>query len=114
MLNLRQLNSANNAEADSDAQHLSQFSVDFRVPSNFLGNIGEPLDHGQSERSYEDGHYDRYAGLEKQIRVGVDLESPELATTPSGTLPDDEPGLVCLHSAASVAGVAGSSGSSWD
>ena len=44
----------------------------------------------------------------------MDLESPRLVATPSGTLSDDEPGLICLHSAASVAGVAGSSGSSWD
>ncbi|EKM56346.1 uncharacterized protein PHACADRAFT_207607 [Phanerochaete carnosa HHB-10118-sp] len=49
ILNLRQLDYAAN-ESSSDAQHSSHFSVRFGVPSDFLGNIGEPLDHGQSER----------------------------------------------------------------
>ena len=44
MLNLRQL-SQPGGDATSAAEHFSRFSVNFRVPSDFLGNIGEPLDH---------------------------------------------------------------------
>lgn len=57
MLNLRQSNrSGRPSSIDSRAQHFSQISVNFRVPSDFLGNIGEPLDHGQSDRLC-DGDY---------------------------------------------------------
>lgn len=51
-------------------------------------------------------------GLERQTRVEVNLKSPKLAETPSGMLSDDEPGLICFHSAASVTGIARSSESS--
>ena len=55
MLNLRQLGDSE-PSANSDAQHFSRFSApNFKVPSNFLGNIGEPLDHGQAERYVHDG-----------------------------------------------------------
>ncbi|EKM56359.1 uncharacterized protein PHACADRAFT_207613 [Phanerochaete carnosa HHB-10118-sp] len=55
MLNLRQLNHVEGESgSNSDAQHFSRFSVSFNVPSDFLGNIGEPLDHGQLERMKED------------------------------------------------------------
>ena len=46
MLNLRQLDRSPH-EHNSDADHLSRFSVSFRVPSDILGNIGEPLDLSQ-------------------------------------------------------------------
>ena len=56
MLNLRQSNKSEQViSTDSRARHFSRFSISFRVPSNLLGDIGEPLDHGQSERRlYED------------------------------------------------------------
>ena len=52
MLNLRSLNYADTPPPeDSDAQHFSRFSHPmFRHTSVLLGNIGEPLDHGQAER----------------------------------------------------------------
>ncbi|EKM60227.1 uncharacterized protein PHACADRAFT_189362 [Phanerochaete carnosa HHB-10118-sp] len=56
ILNLRQFNHAAEAsENSSDAQHFSRFSVNFRVPSDFLGNIKNPLDHGPPERAGENG-----------------------------------------------------------
>lgn len=59
MLNLRQLNPTTQAsENNSEAQHFSRFSMSFRTPSDFLGNIGEPLDHdqvGQMEEGADNG-----------------------------------------------------------
>ncbi|EKM56281.1 uncharacterized protein PHACADRAFT_207561 [Phanerochaete carnosa HHB-10118-sp] len=49
MLNLRQLSHASD-EISSGNEHSSSRSVNFRLPSDFLGNIGESLDHGQAER----------------------------------------------------------------
>lgn len=57
MLNLHQLNHAA-SKSNSDAQHFSRFSVSFRIPSNFLENIGEPLDHGQSKQMEENDDRD--------------------------------------------------------
>ena len=55
MLNLRQPNRPEQASSTgSGARHFSRFSISFRIPSDFLGNIGESLDHGQSERLHED------------------------------------------------------------
>ena len=51
MLNLRQFNKSEHSQASSGAQRLSQLSApNFRISSGRLGNIGEPLDHGQAER----------------------------------------------------------------
>ncbi|EKM60189.1 uncharacterized protein PHACADRAFT_246036 [Phanerochaete carnosa HHB-10118-sp] len=56
ILNLRQLGPATEAsEPGFGAQHVSRLSLRFGVPSDFLGNIGESLDHGQSEHIEE--HY---------------------------------------------------------
>ncbi|GJE99246.1 hypothetical protein PsYK624_154960 [Phanerochaete sordida] len=46
MLNLRQFGQANTPTGTTE-WHSSRFSVSFRVPSDILGNIGEPLDHSQ-------------------------------------------------------------------
>lgn len=44
MLNLRAFSGPGRADSgESDAAHFSRFSISFRVPSDFLGNIGEPL-----------------------------------------------------------------------
>ena len=59
MLNLRQLNHAAD-DSDSDAQHFSRFSVNFRVPSDFLENIGESLDHSRARAASEDGGDDSF------------------------------------------------------
>lgn len=49
MLNLRQLNTETTLEGSTAAEHFSRFSSPhFRVPSNFVGNMGEPLDFGES------------------------------------------------------------------
>ena len=51
MLNLRQFNNLECSTSNSNMEHLSKFSVvNFRVPSEFLGNLGEPLDHNQAEQ----------------------------------------------------------------
>ena len=56
MLNLRQSNKSEQVlSTDSRARHFSRFSISFRMPSNLLGDIGEPLDHGQSERRLYEG-----------------------------------------------------------
>ena len=55
MLNLRQFNdAAGPSTTNSDVEHFSRFSVNFRVPSHLLGNIGEPLDHNQSDQWRDD------------------------------------------------------------
>ena len=84
MLNLRQLNNTDNTETNSDAHHFSRFSVDFRVPSDILGNIGEPLDHSQSERLHE-GEPDEPEGPveDSEAGPGADLESAGPVAGPS-------------------------------
>lgn len=56
MLNLRQLNQTEGSHANSDAQHFSRFSVpNFRiVTTDFLGNMGEPMDTSPTEPSGDD------------------------------------------------------------
>ena len=83
MLNLRHLNMAENAQNDLDAQRFSQFSIDFRAPSNILGDIGEHLDHSQSERLHEDDLNDSTVTSEERPRGGVDLESASPVAGPS-------------------------------
>ena len=85
MLNLRQLNKTDNADTTSDAQHFSRFSIDFRVPSDLLGNIGEPLDHSRSERLPEDAPDEHeLAAEESETSADAGLESAEPASEPSG------------------------------
>lgn len=78
ILNLRQLDSTA-SESNSDAQHFSRFSVNFRVPSDFLWNIGESLDHGQLERAEDNGDDDKCVageprdGLEEGYAHQLDL-----------------------------------------
>lgn len=107
MLNLRQLNKTDNSEANSDVQHFSRFSIDFRVPSDLLGNIGEPFDHSQSERLHEDDHQDRAAPTGRQSEDGVDMESVSPIAGPSGVCKDYEELGVDLESTAPVAGSSG-------
>lgn len=45
MLNLRQCYST---DLDTDAAHFSRFTVSFSTSLSILGNIGEPLDHGEA------------------------------------------------------------------
>ncbi|EKM60270.1 uncharacterized protein PHACADRAFT_189403 [Phanerochaete carnosa HHB-10118-sp] len=54
ILNLRQLNHATGS-SNSDVKHFSRFSLHFRIPSDCLGNIGEPLEHGQPKMMLEGG-----------------------------------------------------------
>ena len=55
MLNLRRSSgSRGESITNSEVRHFSRFSISFRVPSNLLGNIGESLDHSQSERLHDD------------------------------------------------------------
>lgn len=71
LLNLRQLNAAEQSPPNSDAQHFSRFSApNFRVPSDFLGNIGEPLDYGQVERYIQGDNVDGDMGEHSNSRDG--------------------------------------------
>lgn len=70
ILNLRQLNHTVNT--NSDAQHFSRFSVSFRVPPNFIGNIGEPLDNGQSEREVQEDSGDDDSCVAREPRDGLE------------------------------------------
>ncbi|EKM60186.1 uncharacterized protein PHACADRAFT_246031, partial [Phanerochaete carnosa HHB-10118-sp] len=60
-------------------QHFSRFSVSFRVPSDVLGNIGEPLDHGQSEQVEEAGDVDGHCVVDEPrdgLEGGFALQAP--------------------------------------
>ena len=106
MLNLRQLNNTDNTETNSDAQHLSRFSIDFRVPSSLLGNIGEPLDHSQSERIHEDdpGEHE-VTGEQSEAGTGADLESAGPVAGPSQAgAPREDEGRARASTAGAAAG----------
>ena len=90
MLDLRQLNKTDSTQVNSDAQHFSRFSVEFQVPSDLLGNIGEPLDHYQSERLHEDELDNHEAAAEEQPIDARDTESAGPVAGPSGTRWEDE------------------------
>lgn len=50
MLNLRQLSDPVDSVLHSDARHFSRFSIpNFKIISNMIGNIGEPLSHGSAD-----------------------------------------------------------------
>ena len=54
MLNLRQLDASDKFSTGSDTRRLSTISAaNFRTPTSFLGNVGEPLDYGQGRASGE-------------------------------------------------------------
>ena len=51
MFNLRQLNTGSSFTGGSGEPNAPwSTGLNFRAPSNLLGNIGEPLDHSQAER----------------------------------------------------------------
>lgn len=78
-------------DTNSVAQHFSRFSINFRVPSDFLGNIGEPLDYSQSERLHQDAPGEReVAAEESEVSAGPDLESAGPVTGSSGVRQEDE------------------------
>lgn len=52
LLNLRRLDHRT-GNVESYADNFSRFSVSFRIPSELLGNIGEPLDHGPHHQMVE-------------------------------------------------------------
>ena len=56
MLNLKQLNTTVESSTNSNASNIFRESaVDFRIRSSIIGNIGQPLDHGQTKDVlYED------------------------------------------------------------
>lgn len=91
MLNLRQFNKTDNVESNSDAQHFSRFSIDFRVPSDFLGNIGEHLDHSQGEQLHEDMPCDLDAATGERLAGEVgSLEPAASVLEQPGTRSEDE------------------------
>jgi hypothetical protein len=51
MFNLRQLNPNRSQLGSSAEQHRNLPTLRFSVHSDFLGNIGAPLDHGQSKQA---------------------------------------------------------------
>jgi hypothetical protein len=57
MFNLRQLNPNRSQLGSSAERHRSLPTLRFSVHSDFLGNIGEPLDHAQSEQAVADADH---------------------------------------------------------
>ena len=91
MLNLRQLGKTDSTETSSDAQHSSHFSIDFRAPSDFLGNLGESLNHSQSEWLHEDALGEcSVAANEPEAGPCTDLEGDGPVVGPSGARWVDE------------------------
>ena len=85
MLNLRQLNKTDEIGTESDAQHFSRFSLEFRAPSNLLGNIGESLNHSQSEQLNDDDNGERNAAPEgPEVSEGTNPDISESAAGVSG------------------------------
>ena len=83
MLNLRQSNKSESEQVlstNSKARHSSRLSISFRMPSNLLGDIGEPLDHGQSTRRlYEDHEPESMSVADNaQEWLSSTVESPSL------------------------------------
>ena len=114
MLNLRQFNKSEHSQSDSDAQHFSRFSVSFRVPSSLLGNIGEPLDHSQSERLHEDESATTDA---EEVELDTTkLESTESVAGPSGTRWDEDSNVngIGRQSSPPNAGFSGSRRDHWE
>ncbi|EKM56328.1 uncharacterized protein PHACADRAFT_207600 [Phanerochaete carnosa HHB-10118-sp] len=68
MLNLRRLGTADGSS--SDTHHPSLPSISFRAPSDFLGNIGEPLDHSHLERVEGIGDDDSWEA--EELRGGLE------------------------------------------
>jgi hypothetical protein len=67
MFNLRQLNPSGSQLSSRAEQHFNMSTLRFSVYSEFLGNIGEPLDYGQSEQAIanaDDGNLDPGPGHE--------------------------------------------------
>lgn len=96
MFNLRQLNEEPESSTNSDAQHFSRFSIaNFRIPSDRLGNIGEPLDYGASLRLQEEAELND-AGITEVDQDGVPFgilgereDDGEPVAGPSATRWDD-------------------------
>ena len=110
MLNLRQLNKADNTQSNSDAQHFSRFSLEFRVPSDLLGNIGEPLDHSQAEWLHDDEPDNYEAAAEEQLMSAENLDIIRHVTESLDTHQGDEHSVTRGTSRL----VAGPSGTRWD
>ena len=83
ILNLRSFDAASSAsQAVTADAHLSKFSApNFRVPDSFLGNIGEPLDAGATEYTYDDDGYDMQDS---------NTEDSEMQASPSGQTMDEK------------------------
>lgn len=86
ILNLRSFDAASSAsQAVTADAHLSKFSApNFRVqPDSFLGNIGEPLEAGVTEDTYDDDDYD-------YDTRGDSVEGNEMQASPSGETIDEK------------------------
>ncbi|GJE99221.1 hypothetical protein PsYK624_154710 [Phanerochaete sordida] len=60
MLNLRQIDPQ--ATKSSAAAGLSGSRLSFRIPSGFLGNLGEPLEHGAGEELEDETEEENQSG----------------------------------------------------
>lgn len=90
MFNLRSLSNMNASQTDSDPQHFSRFTVpNFRVPSNFIGDIGQPLVHGQSMDPELSAHRDIDEGYTTTEGSLSDMTHEEHGSYPSDTSHDD-------------------------
>lgn len=105
MLNIRQFNH-NDSQLDSNPS----FSLArIKIPSNLLGNIGEPLDHTQSELHFEES--DEIGEAQELSILALDREyDGQQATETCRTLQDGHTdGHVGTTSAEPVAGPSGTS-----
>ena len=82
LINLRKLNTTDQLSSNSDAQHFSRFSVSFRIPESALGNIGEPLEHGQPE------DVDGIEEDEVQVEIGQEVATLEASTSAAAADPE--------------------------
>ena len=86
MLNLRQLGHLDEDE-NSTVLHLSHLSVNFLVPSNILGNIGEPLAHDQFYGSFLEAEVDNVHAGESSHGAVVATFNQKNASDNAGKAP---------------------------
>jgi hypothetical protein len=83
MFNLRQLNPNRSQLGSSAERHRSLPTLRFSVHSDFLGNIGESLDHDQSDQAVADAdHVDLDPGpLNEDSLIGLSAQHLEHAVS---------------------------------
>ena len=85
MLNLRRFNGTSDTESSSEPPRFSNFSIGFRVPTDLLGNIGQPLDHGDSDTTDDYGCWADAAAAGESSGTEVPTEYSGPTSESSGT-----------------------------